>query len=89
MITWKQQGAAAIGALVLVDGRGASVALVGPRQNTKGAALIMKASEGDEFDTITLKDAVALLSPEQVVDIICSQERIYGSSGLTTPEGIS
>ena len=89
MITWKQQGAAVIGALVLADGRGASVALVGPRQNPKGAAIIMKASVGDDVETIPLKDAVALLSPEQMVDIICSQERVYGSSGLTTPEGIS
>lgn len=85
MITWKQQRAAVVGALELADGRRASVALVGPRINPKGAAIIVKAAESGSVDTVPLADAIQILSLEQIVDIICMQERIYGDSGLASP----
>jgi hypothetical protein len=83
---WKKQGPAVVGVLELQDGRRATVVLVGSRSNPKGAALVMPSEkDGDAMVTIPLQQCLHALSAKQVIDITMLQERVFGSTGLTSP----
>lgn len=70
----------------LVDGRKGNVVIVGPRENPRGVALILPASEaGQKPETVFLAEGAELLSAEQTIDIRCMQERLHGLSGLEPP----
>ena len=75
-----------MGGLALADGRAASVVLVGPRSNPKGAVLVLAGSEEGKVNTIGLLDGTELLHPQHILDILCTQERAFGSSQLTPPK---
>lgn len=80
-----RKGAAWVGALTLEDGRQGNVVLVGPRDNPKGAVLVLPAETAGETETIAFNAGIGNLSEGAIVDILCMQERAFGSSGLTPP----
>ena len=66
------------------DGRGANAAIVGGRANPKGAVIIAVAASGAP-EALPLGEALELLTPDFVVDIVCMQERLHGEHGLERP----
>ena len=82
LIEWSERGEALVGATSLTNGARASIVLVGPRSNPKGAMLVLPAADGESADTIPLERALDALLPAQVVEILCVQERSFGNSGL-------
>ena len=84
MIAWQKQGDAVIGVVSLRDGRGANAAIVGGRANPKGAVIIAVAASGAP-EALPLGEALELLTPDFVVDIVCMQERLHGEHGLERP----
>ncbi|MCC6144887.1 MAG: hypothetical protein IT368_13865 [Candidatus Hydrogenedentes bacterium] len=84
VVAWKRKGSAVVGTLRLNDGRAANAVLVGPRQNPNGAVIVSAGPSGTE--TLPLPQALELLAPPQVVDILCMQERIFGDRGLPVPD---
>lgn len=85
MIPWTRQGEAYVGSLALTDGRRAKAVLVAPRGNPKGAAVVYAGEDGGLVKLI-LSDALDRLTPEQVMDILCTQERAFGTTGLPEPD---
>ena len=82
---WKVQGQAVVSSLALTDGRMVSVAVVAGRDKPKGAVLILpKADPG--ADTVPVAETLELMTPQHVTDVLCMQERMFGSSGLPQPE---
>ncbi len=75
-----------VGALRFVNGARGNVVLVGPPSNPKGAALLLPASAGDKPKTVLLTDAFPILHPRNVIEVLCMQERVFGSRGLPQPE---
>ncbi len=82
---WKRQGEALLAPVKLTDGRAGSVVLVGARENPKGAALVFSGGTESDVETVPLTESLHLLSPVQIIEILCMQERVYGTSGLTPP----
>jgi len=67
------------------SGDHAKVVLVGPRSNPRGAVLVTApADSSDKAATIPLLDHLDQLSPDQVLEILITQERAFGS-GLLAP----
>jgi hypothetical protein len=87
LITWKKQGAAIVGNLSFVDGQRGNIVLVGPRNNPKGATLVLPAASAGQLQTEPLADGLERLTAEAVIDIVCMQERVFGKSGLESPFG--
>ena len=80
---WRANGAAFIGSVNLQDGREANVVLVAGRDNPKGAMIIAPANGGSPEP---LHSYLALLTPEQVIDILCAQECRFGTALTGQPE---
>lgn len=85
MILFKQQGEAVVGVLTLPDGRAGRVVLVGPRELPKGAMVVV-ATGATSSEVIPLSNALPLLSAQQIIEIVCMQERVFGTAGLPEPE---
>lgn len=83
---WKRQGAGLVGPISLRNGSEGKVVLVGPRDNPKGAMVVLAAGDAGGAQAIPLMDALKLMHPRQVVDILCAQERAFGESGLVPIE---
>lgn len=75
-----------MGALSLVDGRKGNAVVLGSPKNPKGASLVIAAADGGEPERVPLAEATELISPEALIDILCTQERAFGSAGLDPPE---
>lgn len=73
-----------LAALTVADGQKATVVLVGPREKPNGAMLVFQ-GDGSEFLSVPLNDRVDELSPRQLIEIACMQERTFGSKGLEPP----
>ena len=86
MIEWSQQGGAVVGPLSLLDGRTGKIVLVGSRDNSKGAVVVVTARGSDSIQKTPLTQLLDTLAPRDVVDILCMQERVFGSSGLESPK---
>lgn len=89
MIAWNEQGAAVVAQLLLRDGRHGSVVLVAPRSNAKGATLLLPGDGSGKPDMLPLQQGRDLLRPEDLVQILAMQERLFGSSGLPRPAGFT
>ena len=70
------------GGLTFLNGKRATVALVGPAENPKGAMVIPSPVSGQSSAAQPLVDFMDLLSPAQMIDILCAQERLFGKCGL-------
>lgn len=86
MLVWRQQGAAVVGALSLLDGRPARIVLVGPRSNPKGAVVALPQANDTGAEVVPLHAAVDVLTPQAIIDTLCTQERVFGTSRLEPPE---
>lgn len=89
MIDWKEQGIAAVGQVTLKDGRQGGIVLVAPRNNAKGATIVLPAASGGKPDMVAFMEGMAHLRPADVVQILAMQERLFGSAGLPRPKGLS
>ncbi len=90
MIEWTEQGAAAVGQVVLRDGRPGGVVLVAPRNNAKGATIVLPPAEtGAKPVMAPFSEGMAHLRPADIVEILAMQERLFGTSGLPRPAGMS
>jgi hypothetical protein len=85
VIPFKQQGEAVVGVITLPDGRAGRVVLVGPRDHPKGAMLVVSTGAASS-DVVPLSTALPLLSAQQIIEIVCMQERAFGTTGLPAPE---
>jgi hypothetical protein len=84
VIVWKQMDQALVGAISLRDGEKASVVLVAEPKIPKGALVLI--SQGDDKPApVPLSEIHARLNPSDMVDIVCTQERAFGSHGLSKP----
>lgn len=72
-----------MGAFETVDGQTIKVVLLGPRTNPKNAVAVR--GEGEQVYKEPLNDLLDTLSPRDVVDVICTQERVFGDAGLEPP----
>ncbi len=71
-----------VGALSLTDGQAAKIVLVGPRSEPKGAMLVIPAPDGQSVATVSVGEAHERLSREQLIDVLCAQERSFGANAL-------
>ena len=85
MIEWTYQGAALVGALTLANGESAQAVIVGPRDNPKGATLVVTGSNSGKPSAIPLAEAIDRLRTEEMIDIVAMQERVHGASNLQPP----
>ena len=74
-----------MGTLSLRDGRQANVVLIGPRENPKGATLVVPGEAGAEARALPLSECLDMLHAESAIDIVCMQERVYGGRDLPSP----
>lgn len=77
-----------VGQLTLSDGVRGNVVLVGEPQNEKGAVLMTAGPDGSR-QVVLLASVIGRLHPQDVVDILCMQERCFGKRGLLPPEDLS
>lgn len=71
-----------MGGIEFLDGRVGSVVLVGPRNNPKAAVVVVAGEKSGPVTTMPLPDALEMLHPSVLIDILASQERAFGTSGL-------
>ena len=60
--------------------------LVGARDNSKGAVLVLPGEGTGQVQALPLQSGWAWLQPGQALDVLCMQERIFGKSGLAPPK---
>lgn len=78
---WTRQGAAVVSSIELANGRRGKVVLVGPRENPKGAVVVI-AGAGGVVETRPVGAHLDDLPPAVVAEVMCMQEREFGASGL-------
>ena len=78
---WTRQGAAVVSSVELSGGQRGKVVLVGPRENPKGAVVVL-AGAGGTVETRPVEAHFDRLSPAVVAEVLCMQERAFGASGL-------
>jgi hypothetical protein len=84
VITWQKQESAIVGTVPLSDGTEAKAVIVGPRDNPKGAVLVLPAGEDNQVSAAPLASCLDRIDPKTLVEILCAQERQFGSSDLPT-----
>lgn len=89
MITWKRQGGALVGAVKTSGKRTSRIVLVAGRDNPMGAMLAVVPNGQSRPEVVPLAEALELLGPQDVIEILCMQERVYGDSGLEPPEDVA
>ena len=85
-IEWTRRGATLVASLTLSDGRPASVTLSGPRDDPNGAIVALPSQGSDGPQTVMLGDFLDRLAPEKTIELLCIQERVFGSSQLEAPD---
>jgi len=78
---WTRQGAAVVSSIELTTGPRGKVVLVGPRENPKGAVIVI-AGAGGVVDTRPVSAHLDYLPAAVVAEVLCMQERVFGASGL-------
>ena len=82
-------GLAVVGEIVFKDGRHGSVVLVAPRNNAKGATLVLPDPQGGKPEMHGFLQGMEQLFPQDIVQILAMQERLFGDGELPRPEGFS
>ncbi|NUM55475.1 MAG: hypothetical protein HUU46_17645 [Candidatus Hydrogenedentes bacterium] len=77
---WTKQGAAVVSSVEFTTGQRGKVVIVGPRENPKGAVIVIAGPAGVE--TRSVGEYLDRLNPAAVAEILCMQERAFGASGL-------
>jgi hypothetical protein len=88
MIAWQRQGAAIVGTVTLATGRTGKAVVVAARDNPKGAMIIAPGANPGEMRPVPLRDQLDALEPTAVIEILCMQERVFGSAPLPPPDSI-
>ena len=86
MIAWKKQGAAFVGSLQLADGTKATAVVVGAPTQPRGAVIVSQDATGAPAAKAPLADCLDRVGLIHSIDILCMQERAFGSHGLTPPD---
>ena len=84
MLRWTHQGGVWLATLRLTKTQSCKIAIVGPRDNPRGAMVLLP-GEGGSVKKQSLADFADQLTPKRYIEILCMQERIFGDSGLPTP----
>lgn len=79
---WTKQGAAVVSSVELTTGQHGKAVIVGPRENPKGAVIVLGGAGGGVMDAKPIDTVLDQLAPETIAEIICTQERVFGSAGL-------
>ena len=79
---WTKQGAAVVSSVELTTGQHGKVVIVGPRENPKGAIIVLGGEGGGVMDAKPVDTHLDHLTPVTVAEIICTQERVFGAAGL-------
>ena len=66
----------------LTTGQRGKIVIVGPRENPKGAVIVLAGASAGAADTRPVEAHLDDLSPAVVAEVICMQERLFGASGL-------
>lgn len=74
---WRRQGSAVLRVVSLRDGRKGIVVLLGSAERKQNAVLIFQKDSGEK-EIIPLLNLLELLRPEDLIDIYCTQERVFG-----------
>lgn len=88
MISWERQGAAVVGSLTLASGKAGKAVIVGARANPKGVMLIAPGLLPGEMRPVPLREHLDALSPAQLIEVLCMQERVFGEAPLPPPDVI-
>ncbi len=83
---WTKQGPAFVAPINLTTGQHGRVVIVGPRENPKGAVIVIAHASGGSVDTQPVDAHLDRLAPAAAAEIICMQERVFGASGLPRPQ---
>lgn len=76
-----------MGSLALKQGGKGSVILVGPGSNPNGATLVTPGEDPKKPRTALLPAGCELLTPDQYLEILCMQERGFGTRSFPAPAG--
>lgn len=74
---WRRQGSAILRVILLRDGRRGVVVLVGSPEKERNSIFVFQ-KEGGEREIVPISKLVDLISPEDLIDIYCTQERVFG-----------
>ncbi|MBL7647740.1 MAG: hypothetical protein JNK74_16275 [Candidatus Hydrogenedentes bacterium] len=88
MITWKKQGEALVGSLALKQGGKGSIIVVGPASNPNGATLVTPGEDPKKPHTSLLPAGCEFLTPGQYLEILCMQERGFGTRSFPALTGL-
>ena len=84
---WKRQGAALVGSFPLAGGGAGRVILSGAWGVPNAAQVVLLSARGSgRVEAVPLEQRLEHLTPEQVIDILCTQERAFGGHGLEPPD---
>jgi hypothetical protein len=86
MLKWHKQGPAFTAPVQLPDGTPASVVLLGAAANPRALALVVPGPDGKPVSEY-FPDAASRLTPYDLIQIYCMQERCFGTHGFHPPEG--
>lgn len=76
-MNWKKQGSAILRLLQLTDGRKGVVVLIGKYGKPQNSVVVFQ-KEGVEREIIPVEKLLDFLVPEDLIDILCVQERVFG-----------
>lgn len=78
---WRKQSSAIIRPIQLKNGRKGIVILIGGRENEKNAVVVFQ-TEGGGKEIFTVKQLIDELQPDDLIDILCVQERVFGNRAI-------
>ncbi len=76
-MNWKRQGSAVLRMVQLKDGRKGVVVLIGKYGKEQHAVVVFQ-KEGTEREIVPVEKLLDFFTPEDLIDILCVQERVFG-----------
>ncbi len=76
-MNWKRQGSAILRKVQLNDGRSGVVVLIGKYGKEQHAVVVFQ-KEGGKREIVPVEKLLGFLTPEDLIDILCVQERVFG-----------
>ncbi len=84
-MNWKRQGPAVLRMVQLKDGRKGVVVLIGKFGKEQNSVIVFQ-KEGGEREIIPVEKLLDFITPEDLVDILCVQERVFGERRIVPLE---
>ncbi|MCX8065164.1 MAG: hypothetical protein N3G21_08325 [Candidatus Hydrogenedentes bacterium] len=82
---WRRQGSAILRVVLLRDGRKGIAVLVGSNEKKQNSVVVFQRDNG-EREIVAITDLLDVLSPEDIIDIYCTQERVFGKRAFAPLE---